>query len=32
MMEKLLAARDTFIVFGMQVCFRVVTLLRHFNY
>ena len=32
MIEKLLAVRDTLIVLGMQVSFRVVTLFRHFNY
>jgi hypothetical protein len=30
--EVLLVARDTMIVFAMQVVFRVSTLLRHLNY
>jgi len=30
--EKLIAARDTLIVFSMQVVFRATMFLRHLNY
>ena len=30
--EKLVALRDTLIVLGMQLSFRIATFLRHLNY
>lgn len=32
MRERILAVRDTLIVFGLQVVFRVTMILRHLNY
>lgn len=32
MRDRLAAARDTLIVFGLQIVFRVTMLLRHMNY
>ena len=32
MREKLVATRDLFIVLGVQLAFRAMTILRHLNY